>query len=74
MDNETLAAISRIAETITSVGILLVWVWAERRDNKEAWKIISELVRLRLRQIETDKELPEDKEHQLQDKSKFTLP
>lgn len=52
MEGESVQAIAQIAETITSIGILLVWVYAERRDNKAAWSIIEALVRLRLSQIE----------------------
>lgn len=62
MDGETASLLASIAETITSIGILLIWVWAERKDNKEAWKIITELVRLRLRQIEDNEELSDNKE------------
>lgn len=62
MDAETTQLIASVAETITSIGILLIWVWAERKDNKEAWKIITELVRLRLRQIEDNEELTKDKD------------
>lgn len=54
MDNETLLAITEIAKTITSVGILLAWVWAERQDNKELFSIIQALTDLRLRQLEKD--------------------
>lgn len=56
MDAETIAAISGVAETITSIGILLVWVYAERRDNKSLWSIIEALVSLRLKQIQDEDE------------------
>jgi hypothetical protein len=54
MDNETVVAVSNIAETITSIGILLLWVWAERRDNHSLFGIIQALSSLRLRQIERE--------------------
>lgn len=62
METETLEIIASIAETITSIGILLIWVYAERKDNKAAWQIISELVRLRLRQIEDNEELRDNED------------
>lgn len=34
MDSEVISAIASVAETITSMGILMAWVWAERRDNE----------------------------------------
>lgn len=56
MDNETLLAITEVAKTITSVGILLAWVWAERRDNAELFSIIQALTDLRLRQMEREEQ------------------
>lgn len=61
MDAETLQAITAIAETITSIGVLFCWIYAERKDNHAAWSIIESLVRLRLKQIEQEAER-EDKE------------
>lgn len=54
MDNETLIAVTSLAETVTSIGIVLLWVWAERRDNKDLFHIIQALSSLRLRQIERE--------------------
>lgn len=56
MENEAIQAIASVAETITSIGILLVWIYAERKDNQAAWSIIDALVRLRLKQIEHEYE------------------
>jgi hypothetical protein len=56
MDTETLTAVSGIAESITSIGVLLLWVWAERRDNESLFKIIEQLTTLRLKQIEHEAE------------------
>lgn len=73
MDAEMTQLIASIAETITSIGILLIWVWAERKDNKAAWKIITELVRLRLRQIEDNEELTKDKDSSSQPDANIML-
>lgn len=54
MDNETVQAITTVAETITTIGVLLLWVWAERRDNRDLFHIIQALSSLRLRQIERE--------------------
>lgn len=54
MDSETIVAVTSMAETITSIGILLLWIWAERRDNRDLFHIIQALSSLRLRQIERD--------------------
>lgn len=62
MDGETVQAITAVAETITSIGILLCWIYAERKDNHAAWSIIESLVRLRLKQIEQDSEGKENKD------------
>lgn len=56
MDEQTIVAISEIAKTVTSVGILLMWVWAERRDNESLFKIIEALTALRLKQMEHDED------------------
>lgn len=54
MDAETTQALAQMAETITSIGILLLWIWAERRDNRDLFHIIQALSSLRLRQIERE--------------------
>lgn len=64
MDNEQLAAFASFAETITSIGILLLWVWAERRDNHSLFGIIQALSSLRLRQIEREEKHQEKLEEQ----------
>jgi hypothetical protein len=56
MDESTLQAIAQMAETITSIGVLLLWVWAERRDNESLFKIIEQLTALRLKQIENEED------------------
>jgi hypothetical protein len=62
MDGDSVQAITAIAETITSIGILLCWIYAERKDNHAAWSIIESLVRLRLKQIEQEAENKENNE------------
>lgn len=49
MDTELLIEAIMQAGTI---GVLAVWISAERRDNHALWSIVEALVRLRLRQID----------------------
>lgn len=56
MDNETYNAVSAVVETLTSIGILLLWVRAERHDNESLFAIIQALTSLRLRQIEHEED------------------
>lgn len=63
MDTESIQAIASLAEKITTIGVLLIWIYAERKDNRELWSVIERLTQLRLRQIEdngesTQPELP----------------
>jgi len=56
MDSDSVQIVSTIAETITTIGVLLLWIYAERKDNQAAWTIIDALVRLRMRQLEHEYE------------------
>lgn len=45
-------AIVQVAGNLTTIGALLLWLRAERSDNRELWGIVRDLIRLRLRQVE----------------------
>ena len=49
-----LTDILSVVENLTSIGILLLWLRAERSDSAELWSIIRDLIRLRLSQVEHD--------------------
>lgn len=46
--------LAEISRTITSIGILLIWVRSERQDNLELWRIIVRLFDASMRKLEDD--------------------
>lgn len=48
--------LAEISRTITSIGILLIWVRSERQDNLMLWKIIERLTDTSMRKLEEFKE------------------
>jgi hypothetical protein len=52
---DELEVIARIAETLTTAGVLLAWVWAERKDVQQESRRVDRLI-ARI----TDTEPPQD--------------
>lgn len=46
--------IAEISRTITSIGILLIWVRSERQDNLMLWRIIEKLTDASFRKLEDE--------------------
>ena len=44
--------IANLASDLTTIGVLLLWLRAERSDSSKLWSVIHELVRIRLKQVE----------------------